>query len=215
MAGEESFRVSDEEREHAITTLRDSLLEGRLTLEEFTERATLALRAIVGRDLDRLHADLPMRVAPSPSRRKRARFTAALFAHVVRRGRLRLGRRTTAISIFSDVDLDLRDASIEASRSSLTVFAFFGNVDVYVPEGIEVDVGGLVLFGHRRDWGTDVSMRDAPKLRVTVCGIFGAIDVWRVPRDLRGDYGVIIDRVKEAGHPALPPLRDERGGSEP
>jgi hypothetical protein len=51
------------------------------------------------------------------------------------------------------------------------VIALLGNVDVYVPEGIDVDVGGGATIGHRRDWGRDVSMSDAPTLHVTVLGL--------------------------------------------
>lgn len=189
----------------AIVALRDHLLEGRLTLEEFTERAELALRAVVGRDLDHLRSDLPPAPFPSASRRRRTRVTGALFARVVRRGRLRLGRRTVTISILSDVDLDLREASIESPRTSVIVIALLGNVDVYVPEGIDVDVSGGAIIGHRRDWGRDVSMSDAPTLHVTVLGLLGTVDVSRVPRDVVGDYGSIVDKVRDVHRAAALP----------
>lgn len=188
MGDEPSYRVSEREREQAIGLLREHLLDGRLTLDEFSERAGLALRAVVERDLDALRADLPQRSVPAPPRRKRTRVTVALIAHVVRRGRLRLGRRTVAIGLGSDIDLDLREASIEGPRTTVTVVALAGNTDVYVPEGIEVEVGGLTVIGHLRDWGKDTSMSDAPMLRVRAFGLLGTVDVWRVPHDLAGDY---------------------------
>ena len=70
----------------------------------------------------------------SDARRKRARFTAALLGKVVRRGRFRLRRWTLAASVSGDLDLDLRDASVEEAQAAVTVFAAFGNVDIYVPE---------------------------------------------------------------------------------
>lgn len=202
---EESHRVSEDEREQAIDALRDHLLEGRLSLEEFSERAGLALRAVVERDLDLLRADLPRRDPPTAPGRKRTRVTAALFAHVVRRGRLRLGRRTIAISVLSDIDLDLREASIEAPRTSVLAFALFGNVDVYVPEGIDVDVGGLAVIGHRRDWGRDVGAPGVPTVRIRAFGLLGTIDVWRVPRELVGDYAHIVAKVREVQRAAVSP----------
>ena len=45
---------------------------------------------------------------------------------------------------------------------AVTVLAAFGNVDVYVPEGVNVDVGGLTVFGHRRDWGATPVSRTPP-----------------------------------------------------
>ena len=213
MGDERSYRVSENEREHVIVALRDHLLEGRLTLEEFSERAGRALRAVVGRDLSLLLADLPSH-GPSRSlpRRKRTIVTGGLFAHVVRRGRLRLGRRTVAISVCSDIDLDLREASIDAPRSSVTVVAVCGNVDIYVPEGIDVDVVGVAIAGHRRDWGRDVSMPDVPTVHVRAFGLLGTIDVWRVPRDVVDDYGSIIDTLREAHRTAALPGAGESTG---
>lgn len=206
MADESSYRVSDGEREQAIVSLREHLLDGRLTLEEFTDRVGSALEAVVAQDLDHLRADLPARVTvPAAPRRRRTRLTIGLLAHVVRRGRIRLGRRAIGISVLSDLDLDLREASIEVPSISLTVVALVGNVDVYVPEGIDVDVGGLAIVGHRRDWGRDVSLPDAPTLRIRAFGVLGTIDVWRVPRGVTGDYGAVIHRVQEAHRTAALP----------
>src|SRR5581483_1713733 len=109
-----SLRASDADRERAVATLREHLLAGRLTLEEFTERVGAALRARVTGDLARLQDDLPAVYAPTAgSCRKPVRFAAALFGHVARRGRLRLRRRVVALSACADLDFDLRAASID------------------------------------------------------------------------------------------------------
>jgi hypothetical protein len=56
------------------------------------------------------------------------------------------------------------------------------NLDVYVPEGLETDSTGLVIFGHRREWGRDVPAPPAaPLVRVRIFSLFGAADLWRVP----------------------------------
>lgn len=84
------------------------------------------------------------------------------FGHLVRRGRLRLRRRTVSVGAFSDIDLDLRESELDTSRVTMHVFAFFGNVDVYVPEEIDVDVGGTILFGRRRDRGRGTARAAEP-----------------------------------------------------
>jgi Domain of unknown function (DUF1707)/Cell wall-active antibiotics response 4TMS YvqF len=181
-----SLRASDADREQAIAALREHMVAGRLTLEEFCARAESALRSTVAGELAELQNDLPHALVKSPdSRRKPARFTAALLGKVVRRGRFRLRRWTVAASVRGDLDLDLRDATMDEARATVTVLAAFGNVDVYVPEGANVDVGGLTVFGHRRDWGRDAGQPDAPSIHVRVFGFAGTVDVWRVPRDLR------------------------------
>src|SRR5262249_56898443 len=96
------------------------------------------------------------------SRRGPLRLTLAIFGHVVRRGRLRLRRRTVSVSAFADLDLDLREATIDSERVALHLWVFAGNADIYRPEGIDVDVGGTILFGHRRGWGRDSAAAPAP-----------------------------------------------------
>jgi Domain of unknown function (DUF1707)/Cell wall-active antibiotics response 4TMS YvqF len=182
-----SLRASDADREQALVALREHLVAGRLTLEEFCERVEAALRARVTGELAHLQDDLPEAFAKrAGSRRRPARFTAALLGHVVRRGQFRLRRWAFAASAFGDLDFDLRDATMDEGRAAVTVLAAFGNVDIYVPEGVNVDVGGLTVFGHRRDWGRDAGQPDAPSIHVRVLGFAGTIDVWRVPRDMRG-----------------------------
>jgi Domain of unknown function (DUF1707)/Cell wall-active antibiotics response 4TMS YvqF len=193
-----SDRVSDAEREQAVVALREELLAGRLTLDEFSGRVELAYAARSGLELASARGSLPQPTAERVKPRRRpTRFTGALFGRVVRRGRLRLRGWTVAISSFADVDLDLRQAEIDADRTAVTVVAAFGNVDVYVPEGVDVDVGGLTFFGHRREWGRDVARDGAPAVNVRVLGCFGTVDIWRVPSDMRGDYREIFRQLKE------------------
>jgi hypothetical protein len=196
---EPNERVSDAEREHAVAQLREHLLAGRLTLEEFSERVELAYGARVGEELARAAQDLPEtgNLPAVHSRRKPTRVTAAFFGHVARRGRLRLRRRTFAGGAFSDVDLDLRDAQLDSPQASVNVAVAFGNVDVYVPEGITVSVGGLALFGHRRDWGRELDRPDAPVIHIRAVSLFGTVDVWRVPADMKGGYGEIFRQLQE------------------
>ena len=42
---DDSTRASDDDRERAVRALREHLVEGRLTLEEFSQRVEAALRA--------------------------------------------------------------------------------------------------------------------------------------------------------------------------
>jgi hypothetical protein len=195
-------RSSDAERDQAVASLREHLLAGRLTLEEFSERVGAAYEARTAEELERLEADLPAPMAAST--RKPTRFTIGLFSHVVRRGRLRLRKRTWAFSGFADVDLDLREARIESPDTTVWAFALFGNIDVYVPEGVDADVGGLAVMGHRRDWGRDIARLDAPAVRVRIFGLFGTADVWRVPRDMTGSYRDIVHGLRDQTR-GLPP----------
>jgi len=195
---DESFRVSDADREQTVISLREHLLAGRLTLEEFSDRVEATLAARFGADLARVSEDLPKvpGQAGHPGH-KPARVTAALLAHTVRRGRLRLRGWTVAASALGDLDLDLREATIDHPKTSITVLAMLGNVDLYVPEGVNVDVSGLTIFGHIRQWGRDPGRPDAPAVKVRVLGCVGTVDVWRVPREmLASSYDDIIHHAQ-------------------
>ncbi len=193
-----TVRVSDAEREQAVIVLREHLLAGRLTLDEFSERAEAALRARVGGELARLQEDLPaVSSTASRSRRRPARFTAALLGHVVRRGPFRLRKWTLAASALGDLDLDLREATIDGPRTAVTLLMACGNADIYVPEGVSVEVTGLAVAGHRREWGRETGGPDAPTVQVRVFGCFGTVDVWRVPHDMRGGYSEIFRQLEE------------------
>jgi hypothetical protein len=59
------IRVSDAERDQAVTELGEHYQSGRLTLDEFDDRSSRALRAQTGNDLRALFADLPRPVVPA------------------------------------------------------------------------------------------------------------------------------------------------------
>ena len=162
--------------------LREHTAAGRLTLEEFGERSEKALVARTTTELDELARDLP--TATAPSGRGPTRFTGVAFGSVERKGRWRLGRWTLAMVAFGNVDLDLRQAELSAPHATVRAFVLFGNMDVYVPEAVDVDVGGLSVFGARDDFGTAAARPGAPLLRVRVFVLFGNADIWRVPAEL-------------------------------
>jgi Domain of unknown function (DUF1707) len=60
MSDSSSLRVADDDRERLSGELREHMVAGRLTAEEFEERLDLAYRAKTRADLDALRADLPM-----------------------------------------------------------------------------------------------------------------------------------------------------------
>jgi Domain of unknown function (DUF1707) len=196
-------RASDREREEAVSVLREDLVAGRLTLEEFSARVGAAYSAPLRGDLARLRDDLPNAPAAA-SRRRPLRLSAVVFGHLVRRGRLRLRRHSFALSAFADLDLDLREASIESECVVLHLWVLTGNADIYVPEGVDVDAGGLILFGRRRDWGRDTVLQPTPRLTVRAHGVFGTVDVWRVPPGVRGTYSEVIEQIRAQQHESEP-----------
>jgi len=177
-----AVRASDAEREQAVSLLRQHVASGRLTLEEFSERIDAAYEARTVDELTALSADLP---AVARTGRRPRRVTAAAFGNVEVTGRWRMPKWKLVLVLFGDVDIDLRGAELPGEKASLRAVVLFGNVDIYVPEAVDVDLGGLTLVGHRRDWGSERPVQTgAPLVRVRVFGLFGTADVWRVSAEL-------------------------------
>jgi len=201
------LRASDADRDRAIGELREHTAAGRLTLEEFSERVDQAVEARTLADLDEIRSDLPAALPAAQPRRRPKRFTGVVFASTERTGRWRLPRRSLALSLFGNVDLDLRHAELTAPRASITALLLFGNVDVFVPESVDVDLDGFGIFGHRRGWGQDLpSHAGAPLVDVRVFSLFGTADLWRVPTSWAGHtLRDVIRGMRQGEHRELPP----------
>jgi predicted membrane protein len=52
--------------------------------------------------------------------------------------------------VFGDIDLDFRQAPMPAGQVAINARAPFANIDVLVPDGVQVDVGGFTLFGGKK-----------------------------------------------------------------
>ena len=177
-----AIRASDADRERAVELLRDHAAEGRLTLEELADRVSTAFRARTSDELARLTGDLPAKRATVGSRRRPTRFLLSVFGSTEREGRIRVRRRVACLTAFGNIDLDLRRATLEGDVITVVALGMFGAVDVYVPEGVEVDLHGAALGGHKRANGNDpLPNPGTPLVRIFAISLFAGIDVWRVP----------------------------------
>ena len=118
----------------------------------------------------------PDRVASESSGR---RWIVSIFGDITRSGSWPPRRRTSPFALFGDIDLDLRQATIPADGVAINAIAPFGNIDVLVPDGAQVDVGGFTLFGSKRiAVGEPGADSVAPLIRVRGVTLFGSLKVW-------------------------------------
>lgn len=200
-----ALRASDADRERMVRILREHAAEGRLTLEEFTERMS---RAYVARTRDELHSltrDLPATHLPNSARRRPTRFLLALLGSVERDGRIRVRQRIGCLMGFGNIDLDLRKATFEGDVITIVALGAFGAIDVYLPEGVEVDLHGFAFGGHKEARGNDpLPLAGTPLLRMYAFGLFAGIDVWRVPVAwAQKSLGDVIRGIDAGKHKAL------------
>ena len=80
-------------------------------------------------------------------------------------------------AIFGGAEVDLSDAA-PAADAQLDVFTAFGGVELKVPEGWQVAVKGLPLFGGIENATVkDTLAADAPKLSVSATVLFGGLEI--------------------------------------
>jgi hypothetical protein len=172
--------ASDAERERSITLLRDAVGEGRLTLEEFSQRVELAQAARTDLELAELRRDLP--AVPAHGASVAADDTPqqhrALFSHLIRQGPWALPARSSWRSLFGTIDLDLRQARLAETETELHVHNVFGTVTVLVPEGIEVSVQGGGLFASQKIESPEhTPLPGSPRLTIHCSGPGGTLYV--------------------------------------
>ena len=215
---DESLRVSDAERDVTLRTLGDHAAVGRLTLDELEERSGQALAAKTRGELAALTSDLPAGGAqasgsPALTRDARAkrpvRWMVSIMSGSHRRGRFRAVGSINAVAIMGGDEIDLRDAEIEGGELTLNLFALMGGANIYVPDSVDLDVGGFSLMGGHEEVGRELSPRPgAPLIRIRVYNLMSGATIYRLPPQARGQS------LKEARHLAKQAERGQLPGQD-
>jgi Domain of unknown function (DUF1707)/Cell wall-active antibiotics response 4TMS YvqF len=205
-----SLRVSDAERDETLRILGEHASVGRLTLDELEERSSRALAAKTRGELATLTGDLPReagqgRPAPTPAR-KPVRWMVAIMSGSHRRGRFRAVGSINAISIMGGDEIDLREAEIEGGELTINLFAFMGGATIYIPDSVELEVGGFSLMGGNTEIGAERPARPgAPVIQLRSWNLMGGATIYRVPPQARGRGLKEARRLaKAAGRGELP-----------
>lgn len=183
----DAIRASDGERAATVERLKQAHDEGRLTLDEFTERIAKAREARTRGSLDALVADLP---EPAPASATAGTGTGGQTSgtqtpewHIApiggwkQRGHWKLDRDIVAVTVLGGIDLDLTDAQFARKQVTLTKISVLGGTEIRVPRDVRVKVEGLTVLG-----GHDIQVEEptgigAPTLLVRAFGLIGGIRV--------------------------------------
>jgi Domain of unknown function (DUF1707)/Cell wall-active antibiotics response 4TMS YvqF len=169
--------------------LSDAVSDGRITQDEFTERASVACSAKTLGELAGLTADL----AEGPLvRLDGGHAISGIFAPARRDGRWVVPATVTVTAVRGTVEVDFTEALLQTSRVLVNVTVVVGRVLLIVPEGIGVRVTGRALLG-RRTVGRNTAGAgalaaadpDAPVIDVRSLIIGGRLEVRTPPRPRR------------------------------
>lgn len=186
-ASGDAIRASDSERAAVVGRLKRAHDEGRLTLDEFSDRIAKAREARTRGSLDALVADLP---APAPASAVLGASTGGQSSggqspewHIApiggwkQRGHWKLDRDIVAVTLLGGVDLDLTDAQFARKQVTLTKISLLGGTDITVPRGVRVKVEGVTLLGGHDLQAEEPSGIGAPTLLVRAFGVIGGVRV--------------------------------------
>jgi hypothetical protein len=171
-------RVSDADRERAHALLKAACVDGRLTLEEFADRVEQVEEARTHDQLLQVTRDLSIAAARAAPPSSSTTSTTAILSSVERTGRWRIGETNRAFVVMGDCKLDLRHAAISAPVTTIEVRVVMGNLDVTVPEGVEVELEATTVMGARTlKWAGAPPSPGGPIVRITGLVVMGALNV--------------------------------------
>jgi Domain of unknown function (DUF1707) len=178
------IRASDAERDATLQRLSAATGDGRLTLEEFSQRMDRATTAKTRAELGRLVTDLPTDAGaasgavaePGPGRPS---WHISPIGGLRVSGPWRMERSVIVVSLIGGADLDLSQAQLAAPEVTLTKVSLLGGVSIGVPPGIRVDTSGFSLIG-----GTSVDAGPepgpgAPTVHIRAFSLLGGTRIYR------------------------------------
>jgi hypothetical protein len=172
-------RASDADRDRTVEALAAASAEGRLSLEEYSERSDSALTARTLGDLASLTSDLP---EPPPAGTELAEATAnitAVLGNESRKGPWVVPPHLAVSSVLGDCHLEMQQAVISQRVTTIDATVRFGAVTIYVPDGVDVRMSGRAVLGAKSSELRGEPRPGAPVL-VVRCDVFcGAITVRR------------------------------------
>ena len=167
------LRASDADRERVVAVLAEAAGDGRLTLEEHSERVQRAYGARTLGELAGLTRDL---VPPGaqPLQLDDSRTVTAFFTTVRREGRWVMPDRLSVTVVGGQVVLDLREALLQGMYTIVHATLVGGSLNILAPEGVTVRV---TTSRYSSRMGDDLNPRPGPANRAAKEGGSPLIEV--------------------------------------
>ena len=175
-------RPTDADRDRLMALLREQCADGRLTLDEFSDRVSLVLKARSTKELDALSQELGVALPAMTERAPTCTKVLGIMCGGVRRGRWRPGDEVKALAFWGGCQIDFRGAEWSGPVVHVHAVAIMGGIDIIVPEGVRVEVDGTPIMG-----GIENRVKDAPTLpgtpiiRVKALAFWGGVVVRSKP----------------------------------
>ena len=200
---------SARDREATVGILIEHFSRDALSLAEFEQRLDASRAAHTKYALDALTKDLRSKEAYSPieesfgetplsrdyqiataSDIKETELVTTVMGGVSHKAPLSLARKSTILTVMGGTELDLRGCVLAPGINVIQVFCLMGGVDILVPQGVNLEVGGHALMGGFDHTSDNEGSPDStePTLRVKGFVCMGGVSVeTRHPGETSGD----------------------------
>jgi hypothetical protein len=209
-AGPAGVRASHADRERVVARLQTAVGEGRLDLDEFSQRVDAAYAATTTDELDALLYDLPAPASEAPAvgevvGERVTGSVAGVFGDI--RLTATTGVPDRASTVFGDVRIDLRGLRTAAAEVHLELGTVFGDVEVIVSEGVAAEIQGWTVFGDRRtELAAVPRLAGTPRIVVRGWTVFGDLRLRSLaPGESPSRWRAVLDRLAARRPPAPPP----------
>jgi hypothetical protein len=185
--GSSLVRASDADRDQTVEALAAASAEGRISLEEYSQRSEAALRARTRGDLASLIADLP-----APQQRDAAPVPAeitAVLGNESRKGPWVVPAHLTVRSVLGDCHLEMQQAIIRQHVTTIDATVRFGSMTIFVPDGIDVRMNGRAVLGAKSSHLRGEPPPGAPVIVVNCDVLCGSVAVRRPDWLMRRQLG--------------------------
>jgi len=131
----------------------------------------------------------------SPATAGQSRSVVAIFSGSDLRGEFDVPETVNVLSVFGGSNIDLREAHLPSGDIYIHALSVFGGTNVIVPEGVNVEVRGIGIFGGFSHSRRAQKYDNAPRIIVDGVAFFGGVDV-KVARRRRGRDEESFDRYR-------------------
>lgn len=192
MAETPELRASDADREQTAELLRRAAGEGRLTVDELDDRLAEAFAARTRAELEKLVADIvvggdaglpvgaPATSLPVVPGEGATKWLISIMSGHDRRGHWRVGPKVINFNFWGGSEIDLNDAVLSAQQTEIRIISIMGGADVYVPEGLDVQVSDFSLMGGNGvQLGAERPAPGGPVVHLRLVSLMGGSNVRR------------------------------------
>jgi hypothetical protein len=159
-------------------------------LQELEERLDAVYAAKTFADLEPVTRDLPVQAShavalpmstPAPSNRIGGTGgpsqSIAIMSGVDRKGPWTVPAHHNVVAVMGGVELDLTQARFSSESTTIQIFAFWGGVEIRVPDDIHVQVDGFGFMGAFEDKTLGTAAEGRPVVRITGFAMMAGVEV--------------------------------------